>query len=128
MFSLGDSDVYYLSRTSTDMRKGFDALCGEVRRGMGRDPVSGEVFIFYNTSRTRLKLLHRERGGFVIYHKRFEQGVLTLPRLDEQTGGYRIAWRELMLMVEGVSPERIHPRKRYDISLKSSVNSNRNPW
>lgn len=123
MFSLGDSDVYYLSRTSTDMRKGFDALCGEVRRGMGRDPVSGEVFIFYNTCRTRLKLLHWERGGFVLYHKRFERGILTLPRLDAETGGYRITWRELVLMVEGVSLERIRPRKRYDISLKSSVNS-----
>lgn len=128
MFSLGDSDVYYLSRTSTDMRKGFDSLCGEVRRGMGRDPVSGEVFIFYNTSRTCLKLLHWERGGFVIYHKRFERGILTLPRLDAETGGYRITWRELVLMVEGVSLERIRPRKRYDISLKSSVNSSRNPW
>lgn len=30
MFSLGDSEVYYLSRTPTDMRKGFDSLCGEV--------------------------------------------------------------------------------------------------
>ena len=123
MFSLGDSDVYYLSRTATDMRKGFDALCGEVRRDMGRNPVSGEVFIFYNSSRTRLKLLHWERGGFVIYHKRFERGILTLPRFDAQTGGYRITWRELVLMVEGVELERIHPNKRYDISLKSSVNN-----
>lgn len=32
MFSLGDSEAYYLSRTPTDMRKGFDSLCGEVRR------------------------------------------------------------------------------------------------
>lgn len=68
MFSLGDSNIYYLNRTATDMRKGFD----EVRCGMGRDPLSGEVFIFYNASRTRLKLLHWERGGFIIYHKRFE--------------------------------------------------------
>lgn len=128
MFSLGDSEVYYLSRTATDMRKGFDALCGEVRRGMGRDPVSGEVFIFYNTSRTRLKLLHWERGGFVIYHKRFERGILTLPRLEAEAGGYRVTWRELVLMVEGVSLERIRSRKRYDISLKTSINSNRNPW
>ena len=77
--SLGDSEVYYMSRTATDMRKGFDALCGEVRRGMGRDPISGEVFILYNSNRTRLKLLHWERGGFAIYHKRFERGILTLP-------------------------------------------------
>ena len=128
MFSLGDSEVYYLSRTPTDMRKGFDALCGEVRRGMGRDPISGEVFIFYNSTRTRLKLLHWERGGFVIYHKRFERGILTLPRLDAERGGYRITWRELVLMVEGVSLERIRPRKRYNISLKNSVNSGGISW
>lgn len=125
MFSLGDSEVYYLSRTATDMRKGFDALCGEVRRGMGRDPISGEVFIFYNSSRTRLKLLHWERGGFVIYHKRFERGILTLPRIEAREGGYRVTWRELVLMVEGVELERIRPRKRYDISLKNSVNNTR---
>ena len=125
MFSLGDSEIYYLSRTATDMRKGFDALCGEVRRGMGRDPVSGEVFIFYNSNRTRLKLLHWERGGFVIYHKRFERGILTLPRTDTREGGYRVTWRGLVLMVEGVELERIRPRKRYDISLKNSVNNAR---
>lgn len=88
------------------MRKGFDALCGEVRRGMGRDPVSGEVFIFYNSSRTRLKLLHWGRGGFVIYHKHLERGILTLPRVEAREGGCRVTWRELVLMVEGVELER----------------------
>ena len=121
MFSLGDSHIYYLSREATDMRKGFDSLCGEVRRSLGRDPLSGEVFIFYNSSRTRLKLLHWERGGFVIYHKRFEQGILSLPKFDTETGGYMVSWRELMLMVEGVSLERIRLRKRFDLPLRYSV-------
>ena len=122
MFSLGDSNIYYLNRTATDMRKGFDALSGEVRRGMGRDPLSGEVFIFYNSSRTRLKLLHWERGGFVIYHKRFEQGILSLPEFDTERGGYRLSWRELMLMVEGISLRRIRLRKRFDVSPQNRVN------
>lgn len=121
MFSLGDSHIYYLSREATDMRKGFDSLCGEVRRSLGRDPLSGEVFIFYNSSRTRLKLLHWERGGFVIYHKRFEQGILSLPKFDTESGGYRLSWRELMLMVEGVSLERIRLRKRLDLPLNQSA-------
>lgn len=121
MFSLGDSHIYYLSREATDMRKGFDSLCGEVRRSLGRDPLSGEVFIFYNASRTRLKLLHWERGGFVIYHKRFEQGILSLPKFDTEAGGYRLSWRELMLMVEGVSLERIRLRKRLDLPLNHSA-------
>ena len=121
MFSLGDSHIYYLSREATDMRKGFDSLCGEVRQSLGRDPLSGEVFIFYNSSRTRLKLLHWERGGFVIYHKRFEQWILSLPKFDTETGGYMASWRELMLMVEGVSLERIRLRKRFDLPLRYSV-------
>lgn len=103
------------------MRKGFDSLCGEVRRSLGRDPLSGEVFIFYNSSRTRLKLLHWERGGFVIYHKRFEKGILSLPKFDTETGGYMVSWRELMLMVEGVSLERIRLSKRFDLPLRYSV-------
>lgn len=121
MFSLGDSHIYYLSREATDMRKGFDSLCGEVRQSLGRDPLSGEVFIFYNSSRTRLKLLHWERGGFVIYHKRFEQWILSLPKFDTETGGYMVSWRELMLMVEGVSLERIRLMKRFDLPLRYSV-------
>lgn len=126
MFSLGDSHIYYLSREATDMRKGFDSLSGEVRRSMGRDPLSGEVFIFYNSSCTRLKLLHWERGGFVIYHKRFEQGILSLPKFDAAAGGYRVSWRELMLMVEGVSLERIRLRKRFDFPLKHSAKNIQN--
>ena len=122
MFSLGDSHIYYMSRVSTDMRKGFDSLCGEVRRSLGRDPLSGEVFIFYNASRTRLKLLHWERGGFVIYHKRFEQGILSLPKFDTAAGGYSVSWRELMLMVEGVSLSRVRLKKRFDFPLKNNAN------
>ncbi len=105
------------------MRKGFDSLCGEVRRSLGRDPLSGEVFIFYNSSHTRLKLLHWERGGFVIYHKRFEQGILSLPKFDVKTGGYRVSWRELMLMVEGVTLSRVRLRKRFDLPPKNSTNN-----
>ncbi len=42
MFALGDSVVYYLSRPGPDMRQGCDALWGEVRRGLGGDPLGGE--------------------------------------------------------------------------------------
>ena len=115
MFCLGDdSTVYYLSRKATDLRKGFDALCGEVRMNMGRDPYSQEVFIFYNSARTRLKPLRYERGGLVLYHKRLDRGVLTLPAFDSSCGGFRITWRQLVLMVEGVSLQRIRCRRRVE--------------
>jgi transposase len=37
-----------------------------------------------NRSRTTIKLLHWERGGQVLYHKRMEKGRFTLPVFDEK--------------------------------------------
>jgi transposase len=97
------------------MRKGFDALSGVVRSEIGRDPLSGEVFIFMNKPRTTIKLLHWERGGFVLYHKRLEEGRFTLPVFDTKTRSYRLRWTDLVLMVEGISLDKIYYRKRYEI-------------
>ncbi|HNX89650.1 MAG TPA: IS66 family insertion sequence element accessory protein TnpB [Paludibacteraceae bacterium] len=35
--------------------------------------MNGDVYVFLNKSRTTMKLLHWERGGFVIYYKRMDQ-------------------------------------------------------
>jgi len=114
MFSLNASHRYYLSVCGTDMRKGFDALCAIVRCQMGRDPLSGEVFLFLNKPRTTIKLLHWERGGFALYHKRLEQGRFACPVLDATTGSYALRWTDLVLMVEGISLENARYQKRFE--------------
>ncbi|WP_370525547.1 IS66 family insertion sequence element accessory protein TnpB [Dysgonomonas sp. 521] len=120
MFNLNDSLTYYLCSVAVDMRGGFDRLCGIVRHTMGRDPLSGEVFVFINRSRTRIKLLHWERGGLVLYHKRLEYGRISIPKLDQSTGHYHLSWCDLVLMVEGVSLNRIIRKKRYNIPHKTA--------
>jgi transposase len=111
MFSLNESMHYWLCPSSQDMRKGFDALSGVVLRDMGRDPLTGEVFIFMNRSRTTIKLLHWERGGLLLYHKRLEKGRFSLPVFDGESRCYHLLWRDLVLMVEGISPEKVHRQK-----------------
>ena len=49
-----------------------------------------------------MKLLHAEDGGMVMYVKRLEAGRFKLPDYDEQTRSYRMEWRDLVLMVEGI--------------------------
>jgi transposase len=93
------------------MRKSFDGLCGLVRDKLARDPMSGEVFIFINKARDKIKLLRWEPGGFTLYYKRLEEGRFTPAR--KQEGHARIAWSELVLMVEGVVPEKLRYQKRY---------------
>ena len=98
------------------MRKGFNTLCGVVRSQMGRNPLSGEVFIFVNRQRSTVKLLHWERGGLVLYHKRLESGYFERPAYDEKQSSFQMKWSELVMMVEGLSMKNVVQRKRFDPS------------
>ena len=52
MLGLSANLRYFLCCQSTDMRNGFDGLAGIVRNFLMKDPVSGDVFIFLNKTRT----------------------------------------------------------------------------
>lgn len=64
-----------------DMRKGFNGLCGLVRNEFLQNPLSGDVFIFINRPRNRIKLLHWQGDGFAIYYKRLEKGTYEMPEI-----------------------------------------------
>ena len=93
------------------MRKGFDGLSGLVREGLSKDPLSGDVFIFFNKRRTHIKLLLWERDGFSIYHKRLERGTYELP----STASEELCSDELMLILQGISLQSVWRRKRFDV-------------
>lgn len=102
MFCLNDTMRYYLCPGGTDMRKGISSLCGVVHEKMRSEVRNGDVFIFIGRSRRLMKLLHAEDGGMVMYVKRLEAGRFRLPAYDETTRSYRMEWRDLVLMVEGI--------------------------
>ncbi|GAB3655232.1 IS66 family insertion sequence element accessory protein TnpB [Echinicola sediminis] len=110
MFSLGSGNRFYLYGSPVDMRKSFDGLHGLVSSHTGRDPLSGDVFVFLNKSRTLIKLLHWEHGGFVLYYKRLEKGTFVPP---SPWKGRTVSWPELVLMVEGIKVERSRQSPRY---------------
>ncbi len=116
MISLGPAQRYYLYREPTDMRKSFDGLAGLVRSGLGRDPLSGDVFLFVNRRRTHIKLLVWDRSGFVLCYKRLEQGTFELPAA---TAREPITWHQLVLMLEGVSVRAVRLRKRFKLPEKA---------
>ena len=57
-----------------DLRKGFDSLAALVSREMGRDPLSGELYLFVSANRQRAKVLLWDGTGLCIYAKRLERG------------------------------------------------------
>lgn len=114
MFSLGSWHRYFLYRDACDMRKSFDGLCGLISSELQRNPISGEVFVFLNRRGTHMKLLHWERGGFVLYYKRLEQGSFAVPK-SLPSGGV-LTWSALVLMVEGILVEKQRFRRRFELT------------
>lgn len=111
MLSLTSSHRYLLYRKPCDMRKSFDGLSGLVRNELGKNPLSGDVFVFLNKGRNLLKLLHWERGGFVLYYKRLEKGTFTPPVSNDLNDS--ISWSELVLMIEGIRVIKSYQKPRF---------------
>jgi transposase len=112
MFSLGAAR-YYLYREPTDIRKSFDGLCGLVSNRLGQSPMSGDVFIFINKPRNRMKLLKWEAGGFVLFYKRLEEGTFELPMIQQPVLAHCIDYGELAMMVTGISMKHAKKRRRF---------------
>ena len=113
MFALTTSHRFLLYRKITDFRKGFDGLCGLVQNELNREPTSGEVFIFINRMRDRMKLLHWQQGGFVLYYKRLEKGTIGLPSLKADSTSCQVSYTDLVLMIEGITVEKMVQKVRY---------------
>jgi Transposase and inactivated derivatives len=118
MIGLTQHHNYHLYGASTDMRKGFNGLCGLVTQHMNRDVMNGEVYIFINRRRDKMKMLVWEQGGFMLYYKRLEQGTFELPRQTSQNGQISISWQTLLLMITGIKLDKIVRKKRYKIADK----------
>lgn len=113
MFALSSENRFHLYNLPTDMRKSFDGLSGLVQNKLGRNPCSGEVFIFVNKRRDKIKLLHWRGAGFILYYKRLEKGTFELPRYDSSVGSISLDYAKLVMIIDGLSVENIQKRKRY---------------
>jgi hypothetical protein len=113
LIHLSGQRSYHLYRKETDMRKGFNQLCGIVTNELGRVVTQGDAFIFINRPRTHLKLLVYEQGGFTIFYRRLEQGAFEVPAFDLDAKSMQLSIDQLHFILQGISLQTIKYRKRY---------------
>lgn len=114
MFTLGSSLKFHLYSQPTDMRKSFDSLSGLVQNEIGQSPVSGDVYVFINKTRNKIKLLHWAGSGFVLYYKRLESGTFEHPRYDIKTGSYNLSYSQIVMLIDGISIKNIEKKKHFN--------------
>jgi hypothetical protein len=116
LLMLGAHRSYHLYRKETDMRKGFNQLCGIITNELGRSVMQGDAFIFINRTRTHLKLLVYEQGGFTIFYRRLEQGAFEVPVFDLDAKSMELTIDQLHFILRGISLQSVRYRKRYQHS------------
>lgn len=89
----------WATTSPTDLRKGYDGLYGLVRSGLGRDPQSGDLFLFVNRTRRACKVLYWDGTGLCIFCKRLEKGQFA--KLWREDGPLQLTTSELSLFIEG---------------------------
>ena len=114
MLTVNRSERYFFYHGATDMRNGFDGLSGLVRNKFLQDPLAGDIFIFLNKPRNRIKLLQWQGDGFAIYYKRLEKGTYEIPSTTALQKSIKITSQQLLLIMEGISLKSIKKRARYE--------------
>lgn len=84
-----------------DMRKSFDALSLLVAEGLGRDVLSGDLFLFVSKNRRRAKVLYWDGTGLCVFAKRLEKGRFAAPWERGEGHALQFTVSELALLLEG---------------------------
>jgi transposase len=122
MISLPPPVRVFLHTPPTDLRKGFDALCGLVTTAFAQDPTSGHLFLFVNRRRDRLKILYWDRDGLAIWYKRLEMGSFQIPTALRDAVSIEMTPTQLSLILAGIDLSSARQRKRYQRPMQKAEN------
>ena len=92
----------YLAVGATDLRKGFDGLYGLVRSRLEEDPMSGQLFVFCNAGRTRVKALYFDGSGLWLCAKRLAKGRFDWPEEIAGVAKVAISATEFAALMDGL--------------------------
>ena len=64
----------FAATAPTNMHYGIEALELRARADLGRDPMSGDLFLFVSKNRRRAKVLYFDGTGMCLFYKRLDKG------------------------------------------------------
>lgn len=103
----------FLYGKDVDMRRSFDGLLAIVQNEFLRDILQGDVFLFLNRRRDRIKILWWDGDGMAIFMKRLEAGTYQRPILAADQVSLLMDRTQLDLLLAGIELTSVKRRKRY---------------
>lgn len=114
MLSLPPTVRVYVATQAVDGRKGIDGLAALVRTGLGHDPLSGALYVFFSRRFDRARVLYFSHNGYWLLSKRLERGRFRVPWDPTETlGARRLESAQLQLILEGIDLRDARHRPRW---------------
>jgi transposase len=111
MLTLGLTGRIWVCVEPQDGRKSFDGLAAVVTARLGRDPLSGDLYVFRNRRGDRLKILAWQGDGFALYLRRLEKGTFAFPTANATE--VNVTATELAMILGGIDLGSAKRRHRY---------------
>jgi transposase len=108
----------HLATEPVDMRKSINGLSVLVADQLGLNPLNGQMFVFYNRYRDKIKILYWDRNGFCLWYKRLEKHRFHIPA--EISGDHiELSSDQLSWLLAGLNVSEIkgHPKLHFSTVL-----------
>lgn len=113
MLSFFNSKIW-LHPEPIDFRKQIDGLVLIVADHLKLDPVSGQIFLFRNRNRDKLKALYWEHNGFWLLYRRLEKGRFKFPKVTPPV--IELSKDQLSWLLSGLNFQDYTPFKAVKVS------------
>lgn len=90
----------WVAHTPVDFRRSINGLSAIVADRFPNGVSEDSIFVFYNRSRDKLKILGWHRNGYVLLYKRLEQGRFTVQ--PSRSGDVSIDAKQLGWLLAGL--------------------------
>ena len=122
MIALAPQIRVFLHRRPTDMRKSFNGLVALTEAELKQDPLSGDLFVFVNRRRDRIKILYWGQTGFCIWYQQLQQGTYQLPSHDslDELDALEVTRSQLSLILDGIDLSSVRQRRRFQLQREAA--------
>lgn len=101
----------YIKPGPTDMRKQINGLSVMIQEELQHNSLSGNLYVFCNRNKRRLKILYWDSNGFCLWLKRLEQDKFPWPKTSEECK--EITEHQLKMILDGINFFNAHKKLNF---------------
>ena len=113
MIAISPAVRIFIATTPIDLRKSIDGPRAIVEEEIEEDAYLGHLFVFASRRCDRVKILAWDKGGFVLFYKRLEEGRFKLPHMTPEAMAVNLDSTQLTMLLDGIDFGRVGRPKHW---------------